>query len=168
MALMEKYCCPSVVRILKKTGVLPDKMGAFRNTDNKLLTLYFLKDEDMSSSEFQNYFEACTIVKNGFKNAIIDETIPVFVDDSHFKSYSHTIMKSWMTDCYAKGSYSTYSVNLQDKIDQKVIYKEIECKKIFLPIDEKIFFVGEHATLLDEIGTMEAAVESGERIAKMF
>ncbi|XVN42369.1 MAG: hypothetical protein RCG15_07055 [Candidatus Rickettsia vulgarisii] len=33
-------------------------------------------------------------------------------------------------------------------------------------IQDAIFFVGEHTTILECIGTMEAAVESGERIAQ--
>jgi hypothetical protein len=33
--------------------------------------------------------------------------------------------------------------------------------------DFKIFFVGEHTTIFDEIETMEAAVESGDRIANL-
>jgi monoamine oxidase len=41
-------------------------------------------------------------------------------------------------------------------------------KVLFEPVDDKIFFIAEHATILDEIGTMEAAVESGERIAELF
>ncbi|MDJ1305797.1 MAG: FAD-dependent oxidoreductase [Candidatus Midichloria sp.] len=39
-------------------------------------------------------------------------------------------------------------------------------KAIFLPIQDSIFFVGEHTTILECIGAMEAAVESGERIAQ--
>lgn len=40
-------------------------------------------------------------------------------------------------------------------------------RKLFAPIDQTLYFAGEHATiLLDVPGTMEAACESGERVAQ--
>ena len=39
---------------------------------------------------------------------------------------------------------------------------------MFEPIDDQIFFIGEHTSIIYEIGTMEAAIESAERTAKLF
>lgn len=47
-------------------------------------------------------------------------------------------------------------------------YKGVIVKAMFEPVDDRVFFVREHTTILEEIGTMEAAVESGERIAELF
>ena len=42
-------------------------------------------------------------------------------------------------------------------------------KTLFVPIDETIYFVGEHTSVLMDVpGTMEAACESGERAARMI
>lgn len=42
-------------------------------------------------------------------------------------------------------------------------------KAFFSPIEDQIFFIGEHTILIDEIGTMEAAaIESAERMARVF
>jgi len=42
-------------------------------------------------------------------------------------------------------------------------------KTLFKPIDNRLYFAGEHASvLLDIPGTMEAACESGERTARMI
>ena len=76
--------------------------------------------------------------------------------------------KSWVSDPYIKGSYSNYSVILKDKLQKTVPYKNIIVKEIFAPVNDQIFFMGEHATIISEIGTMEAALESGERIAALF
>jgi len=42
-------------------------------------------------------------------------------------------------------------------------------RALFAPIGQTLYFSGEHASILMEIpGTMEAACESGERIARMI
>jgi len=42
-------------------------------------------------------------------------------------------------------------------------------KTLFAPIDQMLYFAGEHATILLETpGTIEAACESGERAARMI
>jgi monoamine oxidase len=69
---------------------------------------------------------------------------------------------------YAKGSYSNFGIALKDQFSKKTTYREIEVKSLFEPIEDRVFFIGEHTTILDEIGTMEAAAESGERIARLF
>lgn len=153
---------------LQQNWIFADNFGAFRNVDKHLLTLYFLKGSELFSSNFQNYHDACDIVKNGFENSILDDTLPQVPHEQQLTSYQCPLIKSWGDDPFAKGSYSAYGTLLKDKIDQKILYKGIECKKIFSPIKDKIFFVGEHATVLDEIGTMEAAVESAERMARCF
>jgi monoamine oxidase len=100
--------------------------------------------------------------------AYLDNSVPHIPDDIQFKRYASPLIKAWSRDPFAKASYSAYGTLLNEKIDQKIQYRGITFKKIFAPIEDRIFFVGEHATLLDEVGTMEAAVESGERLAKLF
>lgn len=47
-------------------------------------------------------------------------------------------------------------------------YSGVKVKALSEPVNDKVFFVGEHTTILNEIETMEAAVESGDRIANLF
>ncbi|HEV2613607.1 MAG TPA: NAD(P)/FAD-dependent oxidoreductase [Gammaproteobacteria bacterium] len=82
------------------------------------------------------------------------------------QDYSNFVMHDWNTDPFALGSYSGYSIKVSKELDEIIQHKNISYKKLFTPIEDKLFFVGEHTTILDCIGTMEAAVESGERIAK--
>jgi len=53
-------------------------------------------------------------------------------------------------------------------VKEEMTYKGVKVKALFEPVDDRVFFVGEHTTILEEIGTMEVAVESRERIANVF
>lgn len=76
------------------------------------------------------------------------------------------IWTNWTFDPYSKGSYSNYGINQYQTFNEKIEAFEEPVKKVFRPIDSKVFFAGEHATLIYH-GTMEGAVESGERTARM-
>lgn len=82
------------------------------------------------------------------------------------QDYNNFVMHDWNQDPYALGSYSGYSVKVSKELDVHTTYNNIIYKKLFVPIENKLFFAGEHTTILDCIGTMEAAVESGDRIAE--
>lgn len=48
-------------------------------------------------------------------------------------------------------------------------YEQEIVKPLFAPIDDRIYFAGEHASILFDVpGTMEAACESGERAARLI
>ncbi|MBS0584713.1 MAG: FAD-dependent oxidoreductase [Verrucomicrobia bacterium] len=88
--------------------------------------------------------------------------------DKMYASYKEgPIGYNWLQDPFAKGSYM-YRTALLDKILQKtVIYQNEVVKELFTPLHESLYFVGEHASILPT-GTMEAACESGERIARLI
>jgi len=114
------------------------------------------------------YIKTLSFLKKIYPTAFFKETPPQEINDVQFAKANNPVIKSWVKDLYAKGSYSSYGVVLQELFDQKINYQNIIVKKVFEPIDDRIFFVGEHTTIIDEIGTMEAAVESGERISQIF
>lgn len=76
------------------------------------------------------------------------------------------VMYDWSKDPFALGSYSCYSTTLSSELDLTENYMGIDFKALFFPIEKKLFFAGEHTSILDCIGTMEAAVESGERVSR--
>ena len=57
---------------------------------------------------------------------------------------------------------------LGDRFLTQTMYKNVPVKTMFAPLQNRIFFIGEHTSLIDEVGTMEAAVESAERLSKLF
>lgn len=143
------------------------KMGAFFNDDHQLLNLYCIQGmtHQLINSDF--YRQALVVLKNGFKDAQFNESAPKDAIDLNFVKYETPVAKSWGSDPYAKGAYSAFDITIQDIIDKREVHHGVTVKALFAPIHDQLFFAGEHATILDEIGTMEAAVESGERMAKL-
>lgn len=132
---------------------------------------FFVGDQDVAllyaSRPLLNIEKELDVVQVGYniKDKINFKNIHTAKDENYI-SYDNPVMHVWSEDVYARGSYSGYSVNLSAELDQKNTYKNIEFKKLFEPIDDNLFFIGEHTTILDCVGTMEAAVESGERVAR--
>ncbi|WP_331256574.1 FAD-dependent oxidoreductase, partial [Candidatus Bealeia paramacronuclearis] len=71
-------------------------------------------------------------------------------------------------DVYAKGSYTNRAPGTSTWLNECITYHGEKFRKAFCPIDDQIFFAGEHTTILDSLGTMEGAVESGERMARFI
>lgn len=91
---------------------------------------------------------------------------PLDALDQNYIIYKEAIQHNWQRDKYAKGSYSGYSTSISEELDHISWHNGVRYKSLFMPINDVLFFVGEHTTILECIGTMEAAVESGERIAR--
>jgi len=88
--------------------------------------------------------------------------------DENFAVYTGIVGKSWPMDPYAKGSYSYINAGQEERFTAIEDYRGEQVRSLFAPAG-KLFFAGEHTTiLLDVLGTMEAAVESGERIARII
>lgn len=143
--------------------------SSFFNADGKLITFYFINDNGNNIFPLKRYSQALsvleTINKENF-NYSKDEVVAA--KDEQLVKYEVGVGKSWVTDPYAQGTYSNYSVAISEELDQLMDYRGVKVKKIFSPVEDKVFFAGEHATILPVIGTMEAAVESGERVVKML
>lgn len=88
--------------------------------------------------------------------------------DLPFVAYDGPVGYSWPTDPFAKGSYSAISTKQEEVLTQIIETRGEKVKALFEPIANRFFFAGEHtSTLLDCGGTMEAAVESGEKAARL-
>ena len=163
-----KILIPIKYHQLKHESIITDNMVAFFNSDKKLLNLYFNNDDGTYYFKNTLFAAGLPILKQGYENISLNESDPAIAAEEQFKKYEVPVAKSWVSDPYIKGSYSNYSVILKDKLQKTVPYKNIIVKEIFAPVNDQIFFMGEHATIISEIGTMEAALESGERIAALF
>lgn len=96
------------------------------------------------------------------------EKDPVMAEDKAFSSYTSPVGHSWVNDPYARGSYSCIGVGQDEIFNTLEDYHGEQVKKLFAPVDETFFFAGEATTILvDFCGTIEAAVESGERTARL-
>jgi monoamine oxidase len=163
-----KILIPIGYKNISHNSLFSDNMSAFFNDDGKLFNMYFINDDGLGSFKDKLYGQKLLMLKKGYNNSNFITEEPVWAKEEQMIKYNYPVAKSWVADPFTKGSYSNYNVALGKKIDEFISYKGIKVKKIFAPVSNRIFFVGEHATILPEIGTMEAAVESGERIAKLF
>jgi len=91
--------------------------------------------------------------------------------DAQFMKYNGPVGHSWPLDPYAKGSYSYIGAGQEEVLESIDLRDDGELvRTLFKPLhQDTLFFAGEHATvLLDICGTLEAAVESGKRTARMI
>lgn len=76
---------------------------------------------------------------------------------------------SWTLDPYIMGGYSHYRSDTRETLEKIVKVKGVEVPALFVPVNDSIFFAGEHTTVdPDARGTMEAAVASGVSAAKLL
>jgi monoamine oxidase len=88
------------------------------------------------------------------------------VVDKQNAHYIGPIAVSWVHEPYSQGSYSNIGVGQFDALSVEVEEYGESVKSIFRSVDNRIFFAGEH-TALENPSTMEGAVESGERVARI-
>jgi len=88
--------------------------------------------------------------------------------DLQLASYDNAVFKSWIDDPYSKGSYSNRAIGTAGWLSEMENSHGEKVRTAFRPVDDKIFFAGEHTTILDAMGTLEGAIESGERMARLM
>ncbi len=94
-------------------------------------------------------------------------SIRIAYPEASFPSDIQALAISWKDEEFSKGSYSNLAPH-QEKIFQRFIDIQGETlKSVFRPINEQIFFAGEH-TSIDYPATLEGAVESGEKAARLI
>lgn len=74
---------------------------------------------------------------------------------------------SWKNEKYSKGSYSSWGVGQYEVFNAMEAHLDETVRTVFRPIDDMIFFAGEH-TAIGDTSTLDGAVESGERTARMI
>ncbi|WP_010303932.1 flavin monoamine oxidase family protein [Candidatus Odyssella thessalonicensis] len=133
---------------------------AWWNFDRTVLTVYFGGRDSLQSFSTQKE------QKNIF-NQIWPILCQVY---SHLKDKDITVedcfFLNWNDEPFSKGSYSFVKSGNEDLYEITCKSFQHECRKIFEPLKGLIFFAGEH-TSLTHPSTMEGAVESGERAARM-
>ncbi len=153
----------------KRTTLINDQIGTFFNANGRLLTCYYTGKKGRFSADTiddalkQNQ----ALLKMGYSYACL--TPPILACDTSFVRYHGPVGYSWPNDPYVKGSYS-YIASGQDRLITATNKVEGETvKTLFAPIHHTLYFAGEHASILQDVpGTLEAACESGERVARML
>lgn len=133
------------------------------------LTLYFTKEASHYHSQNlnQKYFQEATHLNLIFPQLIMSSSCACYIDETPLKNYSEAVGYSWPEEKYSQGSYSFFSVGADELFLKREQIDGSIYRSLFKPMNDTLFFIGEHAGIDDEIiGTMETACESGERISQ--
>jgi monoamine oxidase len=153
-------------KIPKVSLVVNDELVSFFDAAHSVLTLYYTENTSLFSEDTirDTYARAREMLAVGYDH--FSEEVPAYAKDQNFATYTTAVGYSWPNDRYAKGSYSYIRPGQEELLTAMTEEKGETFKRLFAPIDN-LYFAGEHASiLLDVPGTMEAACESGERIAR--
>lgn len=165
-----KILVPSELPLNKYTFVIqPDTINWF-NDEGQIITFYYGGNAGVFDAK-----QATFLLDRDLRNLkTVYPTLQVYLDDIHSSqdrqlvSYDRSVFKSWALDPYAKGSYSNRGVGTATWLSETETFRGEKIRKAFRPVQNKLFFAGEHTTTLDTLGTLEGAVESGERMARLI
>src|SRR5262249_8227921 len=93
-------------------------------------------------------------------------TKPIPISSAH-RDDPKSLGICWKNEEFSKGSYSSWGVGQFSLFNATEEHNGEMVRKVFRPISNQIFFAGEH-TALEYPATMEGAVDSGERAARMI
>lgn len=146
------------------------RVVVFFNRDQRVLNIYATNDFGLfTPNTIQTVYERDKEMLEKVYAFAPEAQTAVVAEDGAFAAYDSAVGYSWPLDPYAKGSYTCIGAGQEDTFCSFEKYGKETVKSLFAPIDGTLFFAGEHATIqLDIGGTMEAAVESGERTARMI
>lgn len=134
------------------------------------LIIYYTGQASLFSEETLSsiYVKEHAMIENAYYPFAPSFKCPVLAKDCASGEYSGPVAYSWPADPYARGSYSYIKAGQEELLTSQTIVRGEPVKKLFAPEGE-IYFAGEHASILSDVpGTMEAAVESGERTARLI
>lgn len=155
----------------KNAQYFNDHAGAFFHSGQNILILYYTGDAGKfsESSLLATYRQELPMLKTAFGADCLPSLMPILGQDMPYTIYDRPVGYSWPNDPYAKGSYSFIAAGQEEIFTAIQEEGQEKVRTLFAPIDQKLYFIGEHATTLMEVsGTMEAACESGNRAARMI
>jgi len=154
---------------LGKKGVVTDQIVSFFDSSRTLLTVYYTGQASFFSSATieKTYRQARPMIEKEFRENSPPIVPPIFARDQNFIDYTTPVGYSWPNDPFVKGSYSYISAGQETLLTTLKEERGEKFRALFAPIDQHLYFAGEHTSILSDVpGTMEAACESGERIAR--
>ncbi len=147
-----------------------DHLGIFTFAKT-MITLYFTGQASrfLPHTIAQTYAQAAPLLACGFEQNSLPQETPTMARDESFARYSGPVGYSWPNDPFAQGTYSYIAPGQETLLTALQKYNNVTVKALFAPIDQQLYFAGEHvSTLLDVPGTMEAACQSGNLTAEII
>lgn len=161
-------------QIDSSTFLMFDEMVTWFNANADVMTFYFSGQAgvfDHTSANaclelFSQYWPKINLAYPQIQLACQQAFSPL--DKDQDTKYGNLVGISWANEPYSKGSYSNYGPEQYEKFSALTEYNGLPVRNIFRPIENRIFFAGEHTALDGTSGTMEGAIRSGELAAQML
>ncbi len=155
--------------IPKADVLVNDAVVAYFDNVERILTLYHTGNSSIFSSKTISnaYTDARAMIEMEFGENCPPFNYPSYAEDKVGVSYNGPTGYSWPNDPYVKGTYSYVGIGQEMTLLSTKTCRAETFKTLFTPIEDKLYFAGEHTSILFDVpGTMEAACESGERVAR--
>lgn len=152
-----------------KDSFATDRLACFFYARDNIATVFYSADSANFTKEniAPTYQKDFNVLSEWFGNAITYNPA-AYAEDVNFRSYTTPVGYNWINDPFIQGSYSYIAPGQEYLLDHST-YQGETVRTLFAPVQDSIFFAGEHTSILwDVLGTMEAACESGERTARMI
>ncbi|MBI2707279.1 MAG: FAD-dependent oxidoreductase [Proteobacteria bacterium] len=165
-----KILLPVNYSALVLNSILTDEMAAFTNNDNHVFNLYFSGEAGrrLKSNMKELYARALVAITATNPSLTYPSGSPQVANDTlPLEIYNGPVTHFWVNDPYAKGSYSYRAADIMTEWSRLENYRGEKNRAPYRPIHDRLFFAGEHTAIEADLGTMEGAVESGERAARM-
>lgn len=94
--------------------------------------------------------------------------IPSAQKEFLFSQYDTPVAISWTREEFSKGSYSNFGIGTFAFFSEFIDEFGESVRKVFRSVNGRIFFAGEHTAPQGDNGTMDGAVNSGERAARIL
>lgn len=165
-----KIIIPIDLNTLNVNSIMTDDVGLFFSQDSDSCTLYFSGEAGRTLKCYlkERYAEALMTLKAIYPSIIFQTGLPFIANDNNqLATYDGPVTHFWVDDPYARGSYSYRSPHMKAEINVIKDYKGERVRLPYSPVNDHIFFAREHTAIQTDFGTLEGAVESGERAARL-
>ncbi len=167
-----KVLVPFSPSLVSSSGdVVGDGIVSVIDAQHGLVTTYVTGMHGLFTPE--TIYDVYTNIRPLMSAALVDvcppAVVPVYAQDMQNMAYTGPVGYSWVNDPWVRGSYSYVAAGHETMFAMITEVAGEPVKALFTPVHNKVYFAGEHASvLMDATGTMEAACESGERTARMI
>jgi len=143
---------------------------AFQGSRENSVTMFYIGDQGRFTQEtITDLYQRDRALISNLYEVLEGLPQPCIAQDMPYAQYKGPVGYSWSEDPYVQCSYSCLGMGQERLFTSLGYYANEQVKTLFAPIDDSLFFAGEAASVLLAFGgTMEAAVESGERIARIL
>lgn len=164
-----KIIVPFAAPPAKINALIGDEIVTFFDEREQVLTVYYTGKTSFFSPQTiaSSYAQARPMIEKGFGEDLPPFLVPTYAKDESHLTYEGPLGISWPNDPYARGTYSYIAAGQEEMLTSTIEEDGQMFKTLFAPIEQKLYFAGEHASILFDVpGTIEAACESGERVAR--